>query len=565
MGLSVESTCNGRGACGKCRVVATGELSPPDEKERAHLVGQAPNVRLACRARVVGNVDLTIDDHWTHLESVFGPEFRAQALHSLVEREILPEKDRNSRPYAETIPFRVADPGVLAKIARWGAAPDRAFGFIFEGELLDIHFERKPLLGASVDIGTTSLSLYLFDLAGGELLGKNSALNPQVSYGGDVITRMDYCRQNPDGVSVLRSELMGRLAEMLDHALGDAGRHEDIWAITVAGNTTMLHILAGISPNSLGLAPFRPTFLRPLVMSGENSGFPMNARGRLLLLPGASAYIGADIVAGLVAIDHQSCAKPTLFMDIGTNGEIVLIEENGGLRATSCAMGPALEGRNISCGCRAVPGAIDSVTLGDDMVPRFSTIGGLPPVGLCGSGLVDLVAALVESGVIGPRGAFDREADKGLARRLEQDRYHLTDTIFLTQKDVRQVQMAKSAAKAGILTLLSEAGQSVADLKQIVLAGSFGFHLNPENLKRIGLLPDEFHGPVTFVGNSSLSGASLALRHREKMQEMERVASLIQVLDLGVQRTFRECFISELGFRPGQGIGNSIARQNRER
>ena len=314
----------------------------------------------------------------------------------------------------------------------------------------------------------------------------------------------------------------------------------------------MLHILAGVNPLSLALAPFRPTFLKPLVLEGERSGLPIHPRGRVILLPGASAYIGADIVGGLAAIDYRACTKSTLFIDIGTNGEIVLIEGPDRLLGTSCAMGPALEGMNISCGCRAVPGAIDSVILGDDKVPQFTTIGGLAPVGICGSGLVDLVAVLVGSGLIAPSGAFNPEADKRLTARLHGDRYHLTDKVFLSQKDIRQVQLAKSAAITGILTLLSEAGRSVADLEHIIVAGSFGYHLNPESLKRIGLLPGRVHGQITFVGNSSLSGASLAMLNQEILREMERLAPLIQVLDLSSHPDFRDYFISHLDFAPAE-------------
>ncbi len=561
MGLGVESTCNGRGACGKCRVVADGGLTEPDEKERAHLEGQAPNVRLACRAEVVGNVSVTLDNEWTQLQSVFAQEFRTRTPHSLLERVALPEKGKNSRPYVESVPYGITDPRVLAKIASWDGARDEAYGLIFDGELLDIHFERKPLLGAAIDVGTTSLSLYLFDLTSGELLGKTSALNPQVSYGGDVITRIHYCRQNPDGVSILRSELAKQLAVMIDDALGTVRRREDLWLIAAAGNTTMLHILAGVSPVSLGLAPFRPTFLKPLVVPGENSGLPMNPQGRLVLLPGASAYIGADIVGGLAAIDDEHRATPTLFVDIGTNGEIVLIDRQDRLIATSCAMGPALEGRNISCGCRAVPGAIDSVVLNHDLVPRFTTIGGLPPVGICGSGLVDLVAELVGAGVIGFRGAFEKEAHVRQVPGLREDHYYLTDRIFLSQKDVRQVQMAKSAVITGILTLLNEAGHAVADLAQIIVAGSFGYHLNPQNLRRIGFLPDDFHGPIAFVGNSSLSGASLALLHQEVLAETERLASRIRVVDLSSHPSFRDRFISELAFK-GRNRGEQRPKES---
>jgi len=549
-GFGVESTCDGRGVCGKCRVVAHGKLSPPDDTEREHLVGESAEVRLACRAKVLGNVSVTVSEAWTQLQSVFGPQYRTVALESPVKRALLPEKGRDPHPYAETLPFRVTDPRVLDKIAMWDGNQDRAFGVVFENKLLDISIDQNPVLGAAVDIGTTSLSLYLFDLDSGEFLGKSSALNPQTSYGGDVITRINYCRENPDGVSVLRSELTRQLGVMLDEALGEGRSRDQVYLMTAAGNTTMLHILAGVNPLSLALAPFRPTFLDALVLEGERSGLPIHPRGRVILLPGASAYMGADIVGGLTAIDYRAYTKSTLFIDIGTNGEIVLIEGPDRLLGTSCAMGPALEGMNISCGCRAVPGAIDSVILGDGKVPQFTTIGGLAPVGICGSGLVDLVAVLVGSGLIAPSGAFNPKADKRLSARLHADRYHLTEKVFLSQKDIRQVQLAKSAVITGILTLLNEAGRSVADLEHIVVAGSFGYHLNPESLKRIGLLPGEYTGQITFVGNSSLSGASLAMLNREILREMEHLAPLIQVLDLSSHPDFRDYFISHLDFAP---------------
>jgi uncharacterized 2Fe-2S/4Fe-4S cluster protein (DUF4445 family) len=448
----------------------------------------------------------------------------------------------------ESLPFQTPDPSVLDKIAIWNGNETQAFGIEFGNELLDIRFDRKPMLGAAVDIGTTSLSLYLFNLENGEFLGGSSALNPQTAYGGDVITRIDYCRENPEGISVLRSALIGQLESMLDEVLGEERSREQVYLMTAAGNTTMLHILAGVNPLSLALAPFRPTFLKSLVVEGERSGLPIASRGRLVFLPGAAAYVGADIISGLTAIDYRSCSGCTLFVDIGTNGEIVLIEGPDRLLGTSCAMGPALEGMNISCGCRAVPGAVDTVFMGNDMLPRFTTIGGLPPIGICGSGLVDLVAALVASGVIASSGTFNPLAGKAVTDRLQGDRYYLTDSVFLSQQDIRQVQLAKGAAITGILALLGEAGRSVEDLEQIIVAGSFGYHLNPESLKTIGLLPPEYTGRITFVGNSSLSGASLPVLNRDILKDMEHLASIIQVFDLGSRPDFGKKFISQLRF-----------------
>ena len=532
---------------------AHGELSPPDDAELEHLGAQCADVRLACRAKVLGNVSVTINDTWTQLQSALGPELRVVAINSPVKRVTLPEKGRGPGPYAESLPFRTADPRVLDKIAIWDGNETQAFGIEFGNELLDIRFDRKPMLGAAVDIGTTSLSLYLFDLENGEFLGGSSALNPQTAYGGDVITRIDYCRENPEGISVLRSALIGQLESMLDEVLGEERSRDQVYLMTAAGNTTMLHILAGVNPLSLALAPFRPTFLKSLVVEGERSGLPIASRGRLVFLPGAAAYVGADIISGLTAIDYRSCTGCTLFVDIGTNGEIVLIEGPDRLLGTSCAMGPALEGMNIACGCRAVPGAVNTVAMGNDMLPRFTTIGGLPPIGICGSGLVDLVAALVASGVIAPSGAFNPSAGKALTDRLQGDRYHLTDSVFLSQQDIRQVQLAKGAAITGILALLGEAGRTVEDLEQIIVAGSFGYHLNPENLKCIGLLPAEYTGQITFVGNSSLSGASLAVLNKDILRDMEHLGSVIRVLDLGSHPDFSMKFISQLGFKLARG------------
>ncbi len=548
-GMAVESTCDGRGVCGKCRVTVQGALTAPDEKERAHLIGLPPEVRLACMAKVLGSVHVTLNDDWTRLTSVFGLQQTRTPLDSPISRVVLPEiEPRSSRPYAETVPFRVTDPRVLNRIAIWERKTDTASGVIFSDEILDLGFGQAPLLGAAVDVGTTSLSLYVFNLETGELLGRSSALNPQTAYGGDVITRINYCRQRPEGVQVLAAAVIKGLGVMLDEALGPQHSQDQVYLMTVAGNTTMLHIVAGIQPLSLGLAPFRPAFLAPLVLAGDQSGMPMHPQGRCILLPGASAYIGADILAGLVAIDYGNRPRPTLFIDIGTNGEIVLIEGPDRMLGASCAVGPALEGMNISCGCRAIPGAIDSFTLDEDLCPHFTTIADLPPVGMCGSGLIDLTAALVTAGLISRTGAFDPTVDGRLAARMKDDRYFLSDNIFLTQRDVRQVQLAKAAVLSGILTLLTEAGRSGRDLEEIIVAGSFGYHLNAENLRLIGLLPKDFKGQVSFSGNTSLSGASMALLNQAALRDMSRIPSCLRVVELGSHPQFRERFISSLHF-----------------
>lgn len=548
-GFGVESTCNGLGVCGTCRVSARGELTRPDDEERGHLIGQPDEIRLACQARVLGTVHVTLDDRWTRLQTVTAGEARAVPTQSPIKRIGFPDlQPTTTRPYVETVPVRAVDPRVLNKIANWDWKIGSASGVVFGDELLDMVPQGARLLGAAVDVGTTSLSLSVYDLERGDLVGRVSALNPQTAYGGDVITRIAYCRQEPDGLAVLRTSVVEKLGQMLDEALGpDRGRGL-VYLVTVAANTTMLHILAGVEPVSLALAPFRPTFLRPLVLTGEQSGLPMHPLGRVVLLPGVSAYIGADIVAGLAAINYRSRGRATLFIDMGTNGEIVLVLGPDRMIAASCAMGPALEGMNISCGCRAVPGAIDSFALDHDLAPTFTTIGGSPPVGICGSGLIDLVASLFTAGLILPNGALNPNADERLKGRLRGDRYHLTDRVFFSQHDIRQVQLAKGAVMAGVLTLLEDAGVTVGDVSEIIVGGAFGYHLNPENMRRIGLLPREYEGPIDFVGNSSLTGASLALLNDRMMDDIENIPALVTVLELSSHPGFSRRFVANLSF-----------------
>ncbi len=548
-GLAVDSTCDGKGKCGKCRITVQGEVSSRNEIEARHLDNQAAEVRLACQARVLGNVRIALPEAWTKLKSVPGISNREVPLDSLVKRLAPTElPPGSSEPYSEIFPGRIIDLHVLQEIALLDKNEGHTPGVAFGQEILDIRFDDKPLLGAAVDLGTTNISLSVFDLESGELIGTSSALNPQTAYGGDVITRISHCRQDLQAISTLQNLAVEKIGALLQEALGPDHDKERVYLMMVAANTTMLHLLAGVYPLSLALAPFRPIFIESLIVRYDDLSVRINPQGRCILLPGISAYIGADIVAGLMAIDYRSRKGITLFIDIGTNGEIVLIEGPDRMIATSSAVGPALEGMNISCGCRAVPGAVDSFTLDNDFCPRFTTIDGIPPKGICGSGLIDLTAALLNAGLISPMGAFDPHADERLRSPLSGDCYYLADGVFLSQKDVRQVQLAKAALITGIMALLKEAGRSVDEVDEIIIAGSFGYHLNADNVKRLGMLPHNYRGPITFAGNTSLSGAALAMLNQEILREMERIPEFTRVVDLASHPDFQELFISALNF-----------------
>jgi uncharacterized 2Fe-2S/4Fe-4S cluster protein (DUF4445 family) len=401
----------------------------------------------------------------------------------------------------------------------------------------------EKLLGLAVDLGTTGISVCLMDLETGETLAAASCLNPQSEYGGDVVTRAAFCGKSPGNVEKLRRLVVDALNSMIAEMTGKlSGLDGDsIYRVFAAGNTVMLHIFAGINPFSMTRFPYRPVFLHSLELSPN--GLRVNEKARVSLAPCVSAFVGGDITAGLAASGFARCGKNTaLFVDIGTNGEIVLLS-GGKLYATSTAAGPALEGMNISCGVRAVPGAIERVFCDEKGRIAYDTIAGAPPVGICGSGLIDLTAELLR------KGAID---ETGFLKNAPDSKYHLTEDIFLSQKDIRQIQLAKAAVAAGIGMLLDEAGGIAYEaIDEIFIAGAFGCRLDFENLKTIGMIGREFRGNVRFVGNASLEGAKLRLVNKGIRSEMSALADSVETVELSVRDSFQSAFIGELNFAGG--------------
>ncbi|MDR3231071.1 MAG: ASKHA domain-containing protein [Synergistaceae bacterium] len=390
--------------------------------------------------------------------------------------------------------------------------------------------------GVAVDLGTTVFSVCLVSGAG-ETLAKASCLNPQTEYSGDVLTRAGWCRGRPDHLEKLRRLAVEALNGLIDDMLASATADRNtIHRVAVAGNTVMQHIFAGVDPTPLTHFPFRPVFEGPLDVPVRD--LRVGSDVRVSLLPCISAFIGGDIVAGVIASGFASTEKNGLFIDIGTNGEIVL-RLNGKMYGTSTAAGPALEGMNISCGVRAVPGAVERAFVDERGELAFRTIGNEPPVGICGSGLIDLTAALLRMGILD---------ETGFLKGCPGGKYHLTEDIFLSQKDFRQIQLAKGAIAAGIKILLEAAGGVYGTLDSVDIAGAFGFHLNFESLRAIGLIDEAFQGEVRFAGNTSLEGATLWLLSRKIRDEMVSVARLIEPVELSGRTDFQNAFVRELNF-----------------
>ncbi|WP_206809987.1 ASKHA domain-containing protein [Paradesulfitobacterium ferrireducens] len=504
--LSLESLCNGRGICRKCLVKVSGMVSEPTAQEIERLGSrESAGWRLACQAQILGKVEVTLLQ-----EDVFYTVQNGQA-----------------REYK-------FDPIILES----------------SGSFEDVY-------GIAIDIGTTSIVASLINLkSDGKELITTSCLNPQTKFGGDVITRITFAHESAENTQKLKQSVLSGINQLIERMCSQKNiQPNKIRHAMIAANTTMLHLLVGLDPISLATAPYTPIFVDYREQTASELGINIAPDAIISLLPSLSAFIGADILAGLVAIDFQKVTVPSLFIDIGTNGEIVA-NVNGKLVATSSAAGPALEGMNIQCGCRAEDGAISGVRLTENGIVEIETIGSAKIKGICGSGLVELVAELVKAKIISPSGKFTNPADLPdfFAQHLipydEQQAFvvHPESNTLLTQKDVRQVQLAKAAIAAAIEILFKRLGVDLGAMEQVYIAGAFGYHLKPEALKTIGLLPQGVNAEIQFVGNTAKEGARLCLCSKEALQEIRTLQKTLIPLELSYAPEFMNHYVNHMNF-----------------
>jgi len=388
---------------------------------------------------------------------------------------------------------------------------------------LDIDTKDKGRVLA-IDVGTTGVSARLIDLEKKRIVGKYSGLNYQSEYGADVLSRITYCIQND--VSKLQDAILSQIKDIVKK-VGSVDR------IAIAGNTTMQHLIYGKNPKSLAISPYEPVFLE------EKSFFIDDIE--TTLLSNASSYVGADIVSGVAAIKLEE-KNNTLFIDIGTNGEMVL-SIDGKLHGTSTAAGPAFEGMNIECGMRAGNGAIEGFEITENNF-NIKTIGETP-TGICGSGLLDIMSEFVKHKIVLKSGKLNPRMKPEFKEKLRDKKFYITENIYLSQGDIRQIQLAKGAIAAGVKLLLSKVEKEISDMDEVIIAGSFGYHLNPKSILNIGLISD-FDGKISFAGNTSLNGCIGYLVNKE-MKEKIRTTK-IDVMELSKSAKFQEVFIKELAF-----------------
>ncbi len=396
----------------------------------------------------------------------------------------------------------------------------------------------KRKVGMLLDVGTTTLAACLIDKETGKTLAKASALNPQGAFGADVLSRISAFGDGKG--EAMRSAVV----DATNRLIADFSRTgAQIDEVVVAGNPTMLHLFIGVDPSGIGSYPFTPTFVETKYFEGADIGIDAP---HVRLLPSISAYLGSDVSAGILACEMDKTDKTQLFMDLGTNGEIVL-SHKGKLYAASTAAGPALEGANMACGIGGVAGAIDRVWKDNGQL-RFTTVEKAPARGICGSGLIDLLALLLDEEILDETGAFSEECDSPLFHHLEDDCFYLTPEVYLSQDDVRQFQLAKAAIAAGVEALLAHCKVKVSEIEHVFLAGGLGYYMSPARAARTGLLSQTLLSRTQIVGNTALAGARLCLLKEENQTAIDALSRRTDTVELSFSPVFSQAYIENMGF-----------------
>ena len=571
-GFDIASPCNGAGTCGQCRIRFGQGAPTPTDGDRRFLNSQEieDGWRLSCLHKVEGEaaiylvvqageldakaqvdnaleggkIDPGVSAHFLKLSPPGRDDQRADLL-----------RLREGLGQELTIPL-----SVLRKLPSILRANEFSLTVIkAKNEILDLlpNDHSQDVYGVAIDIGTTTLACYLFDLVGGRQLAVAACSNPQRTFGADVISRIQYVHeQGKQSLEKLQRAVMDALNKLIADMAREAKIETSaIYKATIVGNPTMLHFLLGIDPLGIDHSPYVPVMQEGLTVGADDIGLGVCRCARVEIIPAISAYVGADIVAGMLYADIGTTGAIELLLDIGTNGEIALAVGKK-MFACSTAAGPAFEGASIAQGMSALDGAIHRVTLEEDKI-SCSVIGKKEARGICGSGLLDAVAVLREIGLIDSSGRLCR-TEHPLSSRIEGEgvkaRFLLSDEVYLTQKDIREFQLAKGAIRAGIEVMLTHASISSNDIDRIFVGGAFGSSLAPSSLLRTGLLPSIDVGRIISLGNSAGQGAKLVLRNRRNMQRLQQLIKRTSYIELSFIKEFSHKFITHMQFPTDEQI-----------
>ncbi len=566
-GVALVATCGGKGLCGKCRVSSSALSTPPSDQE-LELLGPISHSgeRLACQTRLPEGGTVFVSEEsrlrqqviltaGQQIELQLDPILQVQdliiTLPSLITpltmSELLLEALGGAESFSlplsvlQTLPGALKDnSGQVTVVTRPG------------GEVIDVvPGWGRQYLGLAVDLGTTTVVAYLLDLTTGKVLAVEADVNPQISVGDDVISRIAYCQDKPDGLQQLASQIrecINRLAQQACEAAGlDMSRIMDC---VMVGNTAMHHIFLGLDPVVLSQAPYTPIVKSSIELKARQVGLTFATEALLHWLPVKAGFVGADTVAVALAVAADQLTAPTLILDLGTNGEMILAGV-GDMVCCSTAAGPAFEGGHISFGMRAAQGAIEKVVLDPlSLEAELTVIGEVKPLGLCGSGLLSLVSALVTAGAILPGGSFNstmtsarlRSGSEGMEYVIAfAEQSGLGHDLVLTSRDVAEIQLAKGAIRAGVEIMMLELG--VKNLGEVLLAGAFGNYLDPKDAENLGLFPCPDQERIRGVGNAAGAGAIMALISHWVRDHAKIMTHNIRYIELTTHPQFHDFFI----------------------
>ncbi|MDO5134941.1 MAG: ASKHA domain-containing protein [Eubacteriales bacterium] len=544
-GLTPDAPCGGQGTCKKCQVSVNGQLLR------------------ACQTRIQGDIKVKTPQsgapraHSILTEGLSRPLAFQPSLHV---REVFLEKALPGEKQSDyerllhglflsggPLPQRIR-PNLSLASSLYGllAKSRRLYVVHTEDEILELSLEEPHVYFAAFDIGTTTVVAYLLDGQDGRQIAVESCLNPQSQYGADVIMRSHYALEH--GTEALSSCIRQAADQLLARLAKKAGISvRDICQVSIAGNTCMHHLFLGLSPASLVHAPYTPAFRESLTLMASDYGLNLHPSAQLLMLPNIAGYVGADTCGCLMALRPDHKEDITLLLDIGTNGEMVLGNKDR-LVTCSTAAGPAFEGAKIQCGMRGSSGAVDHVTF-QDGAWEYTTVDHQPALGLCGSGLIDLVAQLLLHGFLDESGHLSSgQEDPSVFYLVPPGQAGCPQGVYITQKDIREVQLAKAAIAAGITLLMEELSITEEEISCLYIAGAFGNYMDPASAGAIGMFPKGLADKVQPVGNAAGEGAKIALLNHLEFSDANELAKSMDFMELATSPSFQDCFVDHLEF-----------------
>lgn len=559
--LGIRSDCGGRGICGKCKVILIrGKLGELTDQERKILNPEEieKNYRLACQSKVLADSVVFIPKESRMEarkveESTIDPEIELNAAVKKIGVFLDPPTLKDVRGDLERLKEKIGNIEISLSLLRELPILLRENGWkinaiLWKNRIISIEGKNGAVYGLAIDIGSSKLVCHLVDLESGKTVAKAYAENPQVAYGEDIVSRITYAR-NEEDLKRLQSAVLEALNKLIEDVCNLAKTSSDrIFEAIVVGNSVMHHLFFGITPKFIGVSPFTPAVTSGISYPAREVGLRMNPEGFVTSLPLIAGFIGADATANLLITKIYRSEEVSMLIDIGTNTEIILGNRDR-LLACSTPSGPAFEGAHIAYGMKAVSGAIDEIEIRGDEV-FYKTIDDLKPKGICGSGMIDLVAELFKNGIINKNGKFTKENGRMIRDRVPKfvvvpaEETEFEKPITVSERDINEFLLAKAAIKAGWTILSAKFGVKPEEIQKIYLAGSFGRHVDLENARTIGLLPP--NGEIIFAGDSAVSGAKMALKSLKEREEIESVARKVEYVELSVEREFQRTYLRSI-------------------